>query len=473
MRKIAFSLIGSLLWLAVGAQDPDPLPHTLQPAQQYTQHEPVLTAQPGRADSVVSTDIIRAKQETQPASVEQGFQPASAAPVRGIYLPTLEAFAHEANRSPFVAGISVWDLTDDRFLWGYNNHKVMRPASTQKVLTAISALSIIGAQHEIQTRTYHTGTIADDGTLSGDLYVVGDFDPTYSHSDLKELARAIRDFGIKRIDGKIYGDASMKHADLYGNGWCWDDVPSKYQPPLCPLMVERGRVYPNFGSYSKDATFQPAAHFAYSLGQELKNLGITSTNTAAPPYGTQDYPGGGTLIHTKTITIEQVMQRMLKNSDNLHAEAVFFQLANALKGKRCTWKDGAKQVENTLRRAGVSLDDVKVADGSGVSLYNYCTPDAQVAMLRYVYKTPAIYQPFYQALPIAGVDGTLDERMLTGAAHRNVRAKTGTVTGVIALAGYVTAANGHQLAFSILINGTLDPKQARDYQDRFCQVLAQ
>jgi len=63
--------------------------------------------------------------------------------------------------------------------------------------------------------------------------------------------------------------------------------------------------------------------------------------------------------------------------------------------------------------------------------------------------------------------------MLTGAAHRNVRAKTGTVTGVIALAGYVTAANGHQLAFSILINGTLDPKQARDYQDRFCQVLAQ
>jgi len=107
-----------------------------------------------------------------------------------------------------------------------------------------------------------------------------------------------------------------------------------------------------------------------------------------------------------------------------------------------------------------------------VSLYNYVTADAQVAMLRYAFKNPSIYQPFYNALPIAGVDGTLDERMQTGNAYRNVRAKTGTLEGVIALCGYVTASNGHQLAFSILINGTLSSKDARAYQDRFCQELA-
>ena len=395
----------------------------------------------------------------------------------------LDQFALEANRAPWVAGISVWDLTDDRFFWGYNQNKVLRPASTQKVLTAISALSVIGAQHEIQTRSYYTGTIADDGTLSGDLYVVGDFDPMYSHADLKELARAVRDLGIKRIGGKIYGDASMKHSDLYGNGWCWDDVPSKYEPYLCALMVERGREYPNFGTYSKSAAFHPAAHFAYALSQELKNLGITGTSAAVVPYGQKDYPGGGRNFHTKTVTIEQVMQRMLKNSDNLHAEAVFFQLANAAAGRRCSWKDGAKQIENTLRKAGVPLPSssspnsqmltLNVADGSGVSLYNYVTPDAQVALLRYAFKNPSIYQPFYAALPIAGVDGTLDERMTSGAAYRNVRAKTGTLTGVIGLTGYATASNGHQLAFSILINGTLSSKDARAWQDRFCQQLAQ
>jgi D-alanyl-D-alanine carboxypeptidase/D-alanyl-D-alanine-endopeptidase (penicillin-binding protein 4) len=385
---------------------------------------------------------------------------------------SLDQLAREADRAPYTAGICVWDLTDDTYFWGYNNHKVLRPASTQKVLTAITALNTIGAQHTINTRSYYTGSIAEDGTLQGDIYVVGDFDPMYSHADLKELARAVRDLGIKRISGKIYGDASMKNDDLYGNGWCWDDVPSKYEPYLCALMVERGRVYPNFGSYSKDASFHPAAHFAYSLGHELKNLGITGTSAEVVPYGTKDYPGGGRNFHTTERTIEQVMQRMLKNSDNLHAEAVFFHLANAAAGKRSSWKDGAKQVENMLRRVGASLSGIEVADGSGVSLYNYVTADAQVALLRYAFQTPSIYQTFYQALPIAGVDGTLDERMTSGAAYRNVRAKTGTLEGVIALAGYVTASNGHQLAFSILINGTLSSKEARAYQDRFCQELA-
>ena len=402
---------------------------------------------------------------------------------QGVVTPTLpwgeqirtrlDAFANEANRAPYNVGISVFDLTDDVPVWGYNAHKVLRPASTQKVLTAITALSVLGARHEFKTRSYYTGTIAADGTLQGDIYVVGDFDPMYSHADLKELARAIRDLGVKRISGKIYGDASMKHADLYGNGWCWDDVPSKYEPYLCALMVERGRVYPNFGSYSKDASFHPAAHFAYALSQELKNLSITGVSAQVVPYGTKDYPGGGNNFHTKARTVEEVMQRMLKNSDNLHAEAVFFKIANAAAGKRASWKDGAKQVETLVRRAGVTIDNhLEVADGSGVSLYNYCTPEAQVAMLRYAYRNASILPVFYGSLPIAGVDGTLDERMQSGSAYRNVHAKTGTLEGVIALTGYVTASNGHQLAFSILINGTLTAKEARDYQDRVCQALA-
>ena len=384
----------------------------------------------------------------------------------------LDRLAREAENAYFHVGISVWDLTTDAFLWGYNNRKVMRPASTQKVLTAISALSVLGAQHEFKTRAYYTGSIATDGTLNGDLYVVGDFDPMYSHADLKELARNIRDLGIQRINGKIYGDASMKNSDLYGNGWCWDDVPSKYEPYLCALMVERGRMYPNFGTYSKDSSFHPATHFAYALSQELKNLNITSTNGTAADYGMKDYAYNGHNFYTKTRTIEEVMQRMLKNSDNLHAEAVFFKLAHFNTGKRCSWKDGARQVENVLRKAGTSTSYVEVADGSGVSLYNYESPDAQVAMLRYAFKNPSIYQPFYAALPIAGVDGTLDERMQTGKAYRNVRAKTGTVEGVIGLTGYVTASNGHQLAFSILVNGVLTASVARNYQDRVCQELA-
>lgn len=383
----------------------------------------------------------------------------------------LDKFADEAENSSFYAGISVWDLTADSLLWAYNRHKIMRPASTQKVLTAISALSVLGAQHEFKTCAYYTGSISPEGTLNGDIYVVGDFDPMFSIADLRDLAHQIRSLGVKTVNGKVYGDASMKSSDLYGNGWCWDDVPSSNQPYLCALMLERGTIAPKFTKYSSEVSFHPAEHFVQVLVDELKALNVGVDGNAGG-YGVNEYKYNGQLFYTKTRTISQVMQKMLKDSDNFHAEALFFQLANASGGKRCTWKDGAKHVENVLRSAGASTSNVDVADGSGVSLYNYVTSDAQVALLRYAFRNNNIYQYFYPALPIAGVDGTLSNRMKSGNAYRNVHAKTGTVRGVSCLCGYVTASNGHQLAFSILVNGTLSSQLARNYQDRICQELA-
>ena len=95
-----------------------------------------------------------------------------------------------------------------------------------------------------------------------------------------------------------------------------------------------------------------------------------------------------------------------------------------------------------------------------------------VQVLRYAYRHEAIYAQLYASLPIAGVDGTLDKRMKTGPALRNVRAKTGTVKGVITLAGYATASNNHVLAFSIMCSGAMKADIARALQDRICQELA-
>ena len=136
----------------------------------------------------------------------------------------------------------------------------MRPASTQKILTAVSALDLLGKNHFYRTRTYYDGTIQQvqqkipnpskeiDPTLPdsivqrkrvlrGNIYVVGDFDPLVSYSDLKDIARAVRELGIDSIDGRIVGDVSMKDADQLGNGWCWDDVPSRLIPYLSPQQV--------------------------------------------------------------------------------------------------------------------------------------------------------------------------------------------------------------------------------------------
>ena len=386
---------------------------------------------------------------------------------------SLGEIAKEADAAYYNTAICVWDLEADSLIWEYNRKKVMRPASTQKVLTAVAALCKLGARHEIRTTAYYTGAISADGTLHGDIYVVGDFDPMYSYSDLRSLAADIAGQGIKRIDGTLYADASMKEKELYGNGWCWDDVPSKYEPYLSALMLERGKMYPNFTNYSKDPHFHPAEHFVFVLSKSLADFRVEPADSSKTDiaYAMKEYPGGGHRFYVKSRTIEQVMQRMLKNSDNLHAEAVFYQLADLNARKYSSWKDGARQVENMLRQAGVPTAYVKVADGSGVSLYNYSSASAMVSVLRYAYRHDDIFRSFYPALPIAGVDGTLDTRMRRGTAYRNIHAKTGTLEGVISLAGYANASNGHTLAFSIIINGVLSANTARDFQDRVCEML--
>lgn len=115
----------------------------------------------------------------------------------------------------------------------------------------------------------------------------------------------------------------------------------------------------------------------------------------------------------------------------------------------------------------------KIVDGSGVSMYNYISPSLMMAYLKYAYHHTEIYKPFYDALPIAGKDGTLQYRMKKGKAFNNVHAKTGTVTGVSSLAGYVKNSAGDMIAFVIINQNILNGKDARNFQDKICELLAQ
>lgn len=382
----------------------------------------------------------------------------------------LHVFAEEAESNYYNTGMCVWDLTDDSLLFAYNQHKVMRPASTQKLVTAISALSLLGASHEYHTRAYYTGTIGTDSILNGDIYIVGDFDPSYSYSDLKGLAQTIRNLKIKGIKGNLYADVSMKDSLLYGNGWCWDDVPCENMPYLSPLMIERGQLAPSWNKYSESTTFNPALYFLNVLGKELKDIGADTLSCALRNIDTRFSPN---LFYNKKRTIAELLPHMMKTSDNLYAESMFFHIARTNTGRWATWKDGARLVNNVLRKAEVNPSYVEVADGSGVSLYNYISPQAELALLRYAYKNKDIFDALLPSLPVAGVDGTLKNRMKEGVAYKKIYAKTGTVSGVSCLAGYVFASNGHILAFSIMNNGLMKVATGRNFQDRVCQALAE
>lgn len=347
-------------------------------------------------------------------------------------------------------GLMVYDLTADRPLFDYQADKLYRPASILKVVTAITALEFLGESHPFTTTLYHTGEITPDSTLNGHLYVVGGFDPLICQADMDAFAATVRDAGIRCINGHLIGNVAMKDTLKWGSGWCWDDD----MPPLTPLLYER------------TDSFMAAMH------RSLKAIGITSTDSI-PLYMGYAPDSVMTQIAYSERSLAQILDRMMKKSDNLHAEAVFYHLAANHEGRAyATAEDGAEMIKKMIRRVGHNPKRYIIADGSGVSLYNYLSPQLLIDLLRYAYHHSSIYAPLRQSLPIAGVDGTLKNRMKKSSAYRKVVAKTGTLTGVVSLAGYVDSASGHTLAFVIINQNTLKPRAIRAWQDKVCTELS-
>ena len=184
-------------------------------------------------------------------------------------------------------------------------------------------------------------------------------------------------------------------------------------------------------------------------------------------------PQGTYSITSRFHTIEQVMMKMLKESDNLYAESMFYQLAASTGARPATAKNARAVINHLITKIGLNPKRYNIADGSGLSLYNYVSPMLEVMFLRYAYRNENIYPHLLHALPIAGFDGTLKSRMKHTDAFENVRAKTGTVTCVSSLAGYCTAQNGHRLCFSIINQGVIHSSNARHFQDRVCNAMCQ
>ncbi|MCD8318161.1 MAG: D-alanyl-D-alanine carboxypeptidase/D-alanyl-D-alanine-endopeptidase [Paraprevotella sp.] len=340
-------------------------------------------------------------------------------------------------------GLCVYDLTSDTVLYAYQAGQRMRPASTEKLVTAISALSELGRTYQFTTGLYYTGKICGN-VLQGYVYVKGGFDPRFGKEDLTVFADSLKNLGIDSIAGSLCADVSMKDTLQWGWGWCWDDD----MPVLTPLLY-RGK-----------------ADFMERWGQLLNDSGIRYASMCR-----SRCPREAVLLAVRTCPLEDVLLPMMKESNNLYAESVFYQMA-AFGGKAyASRKEVVHYIENLISRMGYDPGKYLIADGSGVSLYNYLSPELEVAFLKYAYHSAEIYPSLYASLPIAGVDGTLHRRMKTGAARGNVHAKTGTVEGISSLAGYATASNGHVLAFCMIMQGVGHQRSAQEFQDQVCELL--
>lgn len=346
------------------------------------------------------------------------------------------------NRSQ--VGLMVYDLTADSAIYCHNERQLLRPASTMKVVTAIAAIDRLGGSFQFKTTLSYTGAI-EDGVLNGDVYLVGGFDPRFNSDDMGSFVDGIRRMGIDTIRGRIVADKSMKDADMLGEGWCWDDD----NPVLSPLLISRRDV------------------FVKRFVDRLRDEGVVVEADTVD--GRQ--PGGAYEVGTRTHTIDQVLMPMMKESDNLCAEALFYQLGASTGAHPATARDARTVVRRLVEKVGLRPSDYRIADGSGLSLYNYVTAELEVMLLRYAYQNTNIYMHLLPSLPVAGEDGTLRRRMRGTFTSGNVKAKTGSVTAISSLAGYCTAANGHVLCFAIINQGIRRGSEGRAFQDRVCEAL--
>lgn len=342
-------------------------------------------------------------------------------------------------------GLMVYDLTADSALFTYNHRQLMRPASCMKLVTAITALDQLGANYDYQTRIYMTGNV-NYSTLEGNIYCVGGFDPTLTIDDVAVLANCVSRLGIDSIHGLIVADRTMKEALDYGEGWCWDDE----NPMLNALSI--GRKY----------------NFLETFAEEVARAGI---NLERVQLTEGRVPQNAQLIATFRHNISQILDRMMKKSDNFYAESMFYQTAASARKGLARARDARDITKRLIARLGLGDNPYKIADGSGLSLYNYVSTELLCTLLRHAWRSPSIQDALLPSLPIAGVDGTLKDRMKKTSAQGNVRAKTGTVTGISSLAGYCTAANGHQLCFAIINQGIMRAAAGKAFQDRVCKVL--
>lgn len=172
-------------------------------------------------------------------------------------------------------------------------------------------------------------------------------------------------------------------------------------------------------------------------------------------------------------SVQTVVNRIMKESDNLNAEALLCRLGTQFTGGRhVSAADGLSAVRQLIGKLGYLPDRYNLADGCGLSNYNYISSELLVAFLKFAYSRTDVFQKLYKALPIGGVDGTLKNRMRKGTpSYKNVHAKTGSFTAINCLAGYLKANNGHHIAFAIMNQNVLSGREARKFQDAVCDML--
>jgi len=354
-----------------------------------------------------------------------------------------------------MSGAVALDLLTGQTLFARNPDRPLAPASNEKLLVTYGALVSLGPAYRFRTEVLGQGRLSG-GVWVGNLVLKGFGDPTLTSQGIRQLVRQLRQQGIRRVTGRVLGDESWFDTIRTAPGWkssfyLWES------PPLSALVVD-GDVY------EKHLALRPALAAAGTFRRLLRGAGI-----ASGPAGVGRAPSGATVLaRVQSQPLSDVVRAMDLSSDNFTAELLVKEIG-AEAGDGGTTAAGLAVVMRDLGRAGVPLQGVRMADGSGLSFDDRVTARALAALLLVIWRSPELQGIVWRALPVAGVSGTLRDRLDSRPTFGAVRAKTGTTDLATALSGYVR----RRYAFAVLDNGyPVSWAASRIAQDRFARALA-
>ncbi|PAE22475.1 D-alanyl-D-alanine carboxypeptidase/D-alanyl-D-alanine-endopeptidase [Bacillus sp. 7504-2] len=431
-----------------------------------------------------------------------------------------------------VVEISVRSGSTGEVKYQFNGDTRLKPASNMKLITAAVALSVLGEERRFKTEVRTDGVLIGN-TLKGDVYLIGKGDPTLRKENFQELARQLKEKGIKKIDGSLLGDDSWYDDIRLSQDMIWTDEESDYGAQVSALTASPNTDYDtgaliveaspgkNIGDQAKIslipktqyvnivnqlsivspegkaefhikrkhgsntivlegmlpiasptkreciAVWEPTGYALDLFQQALAAEGISLTGNVERGR----YTSGNLVASHQSIPLSQLLVTFMKLSNNVHAEVLLKEMGKQRKGQG-SWKGGLRVINEELEKFGVNTDTLVIRDGSGISHINLVTANEFTKLLFNIQKE-RWFSSYYESLPIAGkkskiVGGTLRDRM----AGMQVHAKTGTLTTVTAISGYVKSASGELLVFSILMNNLLDERKGKQVEDRLLEVIA-
>lgn len=451
---------------------------------------------------------------------------------RGDLGADLDAILNDPGLAGADVGLVVRTLDGDT-VYQRSSDRRQQPASNAKLVTSAAALDILGPDHTFST-TVASPARRNGHTLEGDLFLKGTGDPTMLAADYDALAKQVADSGVTRVRGRLVADDTWFDDTRLGLGWAWDDEPYYYNAQISALTaapdtdfdagsiiirVEPGtngkarvttepptdyvkihntattgaagsddtisvdrvhgsNLFTVSGSIPADggadtefmAVWEPTGYAAALFRDALADHGVRitgPTTRGATPAGATEYAAH------ESMPLRELLVPFLKLSNNMHAEILTKTMGRATADEG-SWDAGEAAIARVLPTFGVT-GRLSLVDGSGLSRMDQISPDQLAALLGGAADRPW-FGDWYEALPIAGiadrmVGGTLRNRMRGTPAEGNVHAKTGSLTGVSGLSGYVDTAAGERLVFSMVTNNSIGVN-AKSIEDAVAVRLA-